>query len=87
MQRKFLRIWKALTWQILMCSWKERDSSKMTPKFLTEEENVMLQSPRVIELVIALHLETPVGVPIIMTSDLEWLIFKKLRDSQAEICS
>lgn len=39
-----------------------------------------------IESVTDLHFETLAGAPIIIIPNLNWLIFKNLKESQKEIC-
>ena len=53
-----------------MYSVKERDSSKRTPRFLTEEEKAMFVPPREIEPERDLIFDTIAGEPMIMASDL-----------------
>ena len=64
---------------------KERDSSNKTPRFFTVGSQSKSEVPRVIEPDRFLHLATDLGVPIRVTSVLEWLSFRKLSESQLEI--
>lgn len=57
---------------------KTCDSLKRTLGLLTEEVKTMVESPKMIETVIILHFEIPVGVPILIISNLKWL--KSLRN-------
>ena len=68
-----------------MWSWKESDSSNITPRFLTVWEKVIFESSSFIELVIDLQWETEEGVPISITSDLEWFYFRKLSESRLDM--
>ena len=64
---------------------KERDSSNKTPRFFTVGSQSKAEVPRVIEPDKFLHLATELGVPMRITSVLEWLSFRKLSESQLEI--
>ena len=77
---RFLKWNIQLSEVVLICFLKERLSSKVTPRFFTNSEKVIIESPSLSEGAIDLHFVTEDLEPIRITCVLLWFNLRKTDD-------